>query len=211
MERVCFLRFAKPECAQSGIASSRDARGVIVFAADGKENHSAVAANRRNFRKLSCLRVDSVDPANVLSGRENIQRGQRDREAERLAASGQPHRPVRRAFRFFCTTFTCFLLLISTLPTPSTAGSTLKVLRYGTQKTAGYPSALHDMECRKREVADKIIPLERSGLDLDCLAPETALDGRNGNAGVAPMLPSVRSGSGGVETPGARAPPLHFA
>jgi hypothetical protein len=27
-----------------------------------------LAANRRNFGKVSCLRVDSADPANVLSG-----------------------------------------------------------------------------------------------------------------------------------------------
>jgi hypothetical protein len=154
--------------------------------------------------------VDSADRANVLSGRENIQHGRRNREAGRLAATGQQHRPVCRVFRLFCTTFTCLLLLISTLSAPSAVSASSKVLRYGTQKTVGHPSALADMECRKRPVAGKVSPLDGNGTGLACLPAH--YDFRRQDADVATII--VRPAgltSGRIETRGARAPPLHFA
>ncbi|HEV7247049.1 MAG TPA: hypothetical protein VGN93_08685 [Shinella sp.] len=125
-----------------------------------------------------------------------------------MAATGQQHRPVRRAFRLFCTTFTCLLLLISTLSAPSAVSASSKVLRYGTQKTVGHSSALADMECRKRPVAGKVTPLDGTG--LACLPARD--DFRRQDADVATII--VRPAgltSGRIETRGARAPPFHFA
>jgi hypothetical protein len=51
------------------------------------------------------------------------------------------------------------LLLISTLSAPAAAGAPAKVLRYGTQKTPGYPSVLADGECCKRAGVVKATPL----------------------------------------------------
>jgi hypothetical protein len=126
-----------------------------------------------------------------------------------LAATGQQHRPVRRAFCLFCTTFTCLLLLISTLSAPSAVSATSKLLRYGTQKTVDHPSALADMECCKRPVAGKITPLD-GGDGIGCPPAQVVFRLEDADVATA-IVPQCRSGSGRIETRGARAPPFHFA
>ena len=169
-----------------------------------------VAANRRNAGKLSRLRVDSADRANVLSRRDNIH-GRQDREAGRLTASRQQHRPVRRAFRILCTTFTCLLLLLSTLSVPSSAGAVQTAVRYGTLKAAGHPSSLKTMECRKRSLPGSAAQSDGSGSAPACLLPDTAFDlAREGAA--AKILASHSHFSGALnETRRARAPPPALA
>ncbi|WP_439617444.1 hypothetical protein [Shinella sp.] len=126
-----------------------------------------------------------------------------------MAATGQQHRPVRRAFRLFCATFTCLLLLISTLSAPSAVSASSKLLRYGTQKTFGHPSALADLECRKRPVAGKVTPLD-GGDGIGCPPAQGILRVADADVAVA-IVPQCRCGSGRIETRGARAPPFHFA
>jgi hypothetical protein len=127
-----------------------------------------------------------------------------------LAAFGQQHRPVCRAFRLLCTSLTCLLLLISTLSAPATASAPSKVLRYGTQKAANTSSALADMECRKRPVAGKATPLDGGGIDLGCLSANTGVY-VNGTAVNAAIVPPFAAGSDRIQTRGARAPPCSFA
>jgi hypothetical protein len=102
------------------------------------------------------------------------------------------------------------LLLMTTLSVPSVTTATSKVLRYSTQKTAGYPSAPADMEARKRVVAGKVTPLHGDGSDLACLL--ATADGLPRQTGIATaMVPPCLSGNGRIDTRGARAPPLSFA
>lgn len=178
---------------------SRMVRKIIPF----------IDENRRIFGKVSCFRVDSANPANVLSVRENIQYGRTDRKAGRLVASRQQHLPVRRAFRLFCAAFTCLLLLISSLQAPAVAGSTVKLLRYGTLKTSGYSTAAADRDCRQRAVAGKVTFVDSGVLDLFCPPPglfHNPIDADGFAAIVAPF----GSGTGRMETRGARAPPPGF-
>jgi hypothetical protein len=100
------------------------------------------------------------------------------------------------------------LLLISTLSAPSAAGAGSKMLRYGTHKTAGHPSALPDAECRKRIVAGKVTPLDSTG-DLACLPAREAFGLEGMVTAMAIIVPSG-SGAGHVDMRGARAPPLNF-
>nr|WP_298094596.1 hypothetical protein [uncultured Shinella sp.] len=169
------------------------------------------AINRRILAKVFPVRVDSADPANVLSERDNIQTGQRYREAGRLTATRQQHRPVRRAFGLFCTAFTCLLLLITTLPAPSAASPAAKVLRYGTQKPAGYASSTNERDCRKRAGAGKIASLARGGIDLACLPADSACRPEAVERFARAMVSPGISRRSNVETRGARAPPTVFA
>ena len=169
-----------------------------------------VAANRRNAGKLSCLRVDSADRANVLSWRDNIH-GRQDREAGRLTASRQQHRPVRRAFRILCTTFTCLLLLLSTLSVPSSAGAVQTAVRYGTLKAAGHPSSLKTMECRKRSLTGSAVQPDGSGSAPACLLPDAAFDLTREGGAAEIAAPASRFGGAPNETRRARAPPPAFA
>jgi hypothetical protein len=105
---------------------------------------------------------------------------------------------------------TCLLLLISTLSAPAVASAPSKVLRYGTQKAANTSSALADMECRKRPVAGKTVPLDGGGIDIACLSMN--MDVRaNATLVRAAMVARSRADSGCVQTRGARAPPRGFA
>ena len=127
-----------------------------------------------------------------------------------MAASRQQHRPVRRAFRLLNTALACLLLLISTLSTPAIAGTSAKVLRHGVQKTAGYPSANTDIDCRKRAGAAKVTPLDNPGAGLACLPAQA--ERRLKRVFAAPaFVPPFRPGSETLETRGARAPPWNFA
>lgn len=157
------------------------------------------------------MRVDSADPANVLSRRENIQIRQRYREAGRLTATRQQHRPVRRALGLFCTAFTCLLLLITTLPTPSAASSAAKVLRYGTQKPAGYASFANERGYRKHVIVGKITSLVRGGADLACPPEDFALRLEVVEKFAGATVSPGGTDKGIVEARRARAPPMVFA
>lgn len=205
------MRFAPVECAQRRRASRREACDNLSRNRDGQGNPCVKCDKSPDFRKSFPLRVDSADPANVLSGRENIQPGHRHREAGRLTATRQQHRPVRRALGLFCTAFTCLLLLITTLPAPSAASSAAKVLRYGTQKSVGYASSTSERDCRKRSSAAKAAPVLAGGFDLACppgaLAQRSKSVERVASALVSPG-PLRKSNA---ETRRARAPPIVFA
>jgi len=210
-EQVCYMRFAPVECAQRRRASRRAARDNLSLTRNGQGNPCAKCDKSPEFRKSFPLRVDSADPANVLSGRENIEPGQRHREAGRLTATRQQHRPVRRALGLFCTAFTCLLLLITTLPAPSAANNAAKVLRYGTQKPAGYASFTNERECRKRSSAAKVVPLSNRGNDFACLPGAFAYRSRTVERGAFATLSPGATGRSDVETRRARAPPMVFA
>jgi hypothetical protein len=131
-------------------------------------------------------------------------------EEGRLIASRKQDRPVHRAFRLLCASLTCLLLLISTSSTPSSAGTSVKVLRCGSQKAAGYSSAFADIDGRKRAVAGEVTPLDGASSDLACPAAEDILP--IGEAGiVAAAFSSCLFGSSRIEYRRARAPPLRFA
>lgn len=98
---------------------------------------------------------------------------------------------------------------MTTLSVPSVTTATSKVLRYSTQKTAGYPSTPADMEARKLVVAGKVTPLHSDGSDLACLPAADGLPRQTGSA--TAMVPPCLSGNGRIDTRGARAPPLNFA
>lgn len=85
------------------------------------------------------------------------------------------------------------------------------MLRYGTQKPAGYASSTNERECRKRSSVGKVAPLSIGGIDLACL-PE-ALAHRSKiveSIAVAAVSPG-EAGRSNVETRRARAPPIVFA
>ncbi|MEW9613033.1 hypothetical protein AB3G45_04155 [Shinella sp. S4-D37] len=84
------------------------------------------------------------------------------------------------------------------------------MLRYGVQKTAGHPSALPDMECRKRVVAGKATSIERPGTDLACL-PARAAFGVEGAVAALAVVLAPDPGAGRMDKRGARAPPLNFS
>lgn len=127
-----------------------------------------------------------------------------------MAAFREQHRPVCRAFCLFCTALTCLLLLISTVSAPSAAGAASKVLRYGTQKTAGTPFAITDLESRKRIVAGKVTPLDGNGID-HALLPAGMTSILDCAVSAAAIVPPSVAGRGGAETRGARAPPENVA
>jgi hypothetical protein len=83
------------------------------------------------------------------------------------------------------------------------------MLRYGTQKTAGYPSALPDIECRKRAVAGKVTSLDSAGTDFTCLPIREAFR-LEGLAAALVVVLRPGAGVGRTEMRGARAPPLNF-
>lgn len=84
------------------------------------------------------------------------------------------------------------------------------MLRHGVQKTAGYPSANTDIDCRKRAVAGKVTPLDNPIAGLACLPVQAQLRLEGVFAAPALVLP-FRPGSEALETRGARAPPWNFA
>lgn len=84
------------------------------------------------------------------------------------------------------------------------------MLRYGVQKTAGHPSALPDMECRKRVVAGKATSIDRPGADLACL-PARAVFGFEETAAAIGVVLASDPGAGRMDRRGARAPPLNFS
>jgi hypothetical protein len=102
------------------------------------------------------------------------------------------------------------LLLISTLSAPSTVSASPKALRYGTQKAAGYPSALPDIECRKRVIAGKVASFDGLEGSFACLPAGYGL-GLEGLVAAIAVVPMSDCGAGRVEMRGARAPPSNFA
>ncbi len=204
------MRFAAVECAQRPMASRRATCDTLSRKRNGQGNPCAKCDKLPEFRKSFPLRVDSADPANVLSGRENIP-GQRHREAGRLTATRQQHRPVRRALGLFCTAFTCLLLLITTLPAPSAASSVAKVLRYGTQKPAGYASSTNERDCRKRGSVAKVAPPSTGSIDFACLPGAFALRLKAVESIAIATISPGGAGRSNVEARGARAPPVVFA
>jgi hypothetical protein len=101
--------------------------------------------------------------------------------------------------------------LISTLPASSAASTTTKVLRYGTQKPAGYVSSMNERECRPRGSTAKAAPLSTGGVDFDCLPEAFAYRSRAvERSAFASVSPGALRKSD-VGTRGARAPPMVFA
>jgi hypothetical protein len=102
------------------------------------------------------------------------------------------------------------LLLNCTFSVPSVVNASTKTLRYGMLKIAGDPSALADVECRKRPVAGKVTPLDGARADPVCLPAQAAFRLAD-MAGVVAIVSPSGSGSGRMQMRGARAPPLNFA
>ncbi|MGD9478553.1 hypothetical protein V8U06_13430 [Shinella sp. G-2] len=100
--------------------------------------------------------------------------------------------------------------MISTLTASSTAAAPAKMLRYGTHKTASAPSTAGEKDIRKRTVAGKMTVQDGPGVDLACLPAQTVLRLHAAPAAIAMVLP-FRSGTGSLDTRGARAPPPIFA
>lgn len=84
------------------------------------------------------------------------------------------------------------------------------MLRYGTQKTAGYPSALPDIECRKRVFAGKVTSFDGAGTDFAFL-PIREVFGLEELGAAILVVPKPGAVMGRTQARGARAPPLNFA
>ncbi|WP_440981401.1 hypothetical protein [Shinella sumterensis] len=168
------------------------------------------AANRCNFGKISCSRVDSADPANVLSGYENIHHRQANRRVGRLTGARRQHRPFYPAFCLLCSALTCILLLAFTLSAPVAGSVAPRVLVHGAQKNAGSLSASAGLEGAKGQVAGKLMSSDGRGVELICPL-EAVFTGPFGSAaGVGPGRSRCFADSHLV-TSAARAPPADIA
>jgi hypothetical protein len=168
------------------------------------------AANRCNFGKISCSRVDSADPANVLSGYENIHHRQANRKAGRLTGSRRQYRPFYPAFCLLCSAFTCVLLLAFALSAPAAGSVAPRVLVHGTQKSAGSLSASAGVEGAKGQVAGKLMSSDGRGVELVCEHEAAFFGAFCSVAGVGPGRTRSFADSHLV-TSAARAPPANIA
>ncbi|MCR6497806.1 hypothetical protein MUO32_02055 [Shinella sp. CPCC 101442] len=85
------------------------------------------------------------------------------------------------------------------------------MLRYGTQKPAGYASSTNERDCRKRTGAGKVASLARGGVDLACPPEDFARRSQTVDKLIVAMVSPGGAGKGNIETRGARAPPVFFA